>query len=895
MKKKISHLREQSWTKYILTLAVLIILMACCQQTQVMAAQNMTKVKFGSYPQDQVKDDSILSALSKLKPDENFDVVYKGERYRKRDNGNWYIYKSVEWRILKKEGNKAFVMSECILDNCGISDQWDDKSWANSIAREWLNSKFYNSAFNSQEKKYIYKTDVHTDRGGVTQDWLFYPSVRDLQTEEYGFTDGKSRIAGVTDYSCSLDCYLTRDTSSWFGLGKVCGVYNWNGSIQQPTIDAWWGARPCMYINLAGVSLLGDKDIAKAKITLARTLYTYDGREHTPSVKVVYGKTTLKKNTDYTVAYRKNRYVGKAQAIVTGKGKYTGKVTKYFTIKSPGIVRVTFNPNKGTVSDKTKNVKRGERYGKMPTPTRNGYTFAGWYTSAGSGTRVTENTFVNAIRTQTLYARWKCITYSVTYEYNGGSKVKNPTSYTIETNTRLKYPSKEGYRFAGWYDKKTSKRVTSLSSGLYRDLSLYAKWKANTYNIYFERNGSLSRMEPMSSLEYGRSYNLKRNTFIAPPGMMFKEWNTKPDGTGKSFSDGDSIKNLTTANGHTIKLYAQWQLFRYKITYVLPKNVSNSKENPSSYNIREMVKLSNPGEKTGYLFKGWYDKKTDGNRITHIKKGSTGSRKLYARFDPIEYTIRFDGNGKISDIPKRIKCEYDKEYSVPGTSEIRFMCWNTQKDGHGIDYYPEKSIFSNCTTNDGEIITLYAKCRSIIPEVTEYTKGVQKGKIRRVSQKSNLENNGWIYNGYNYTKVAGMECGAASSSMAVSYLGKDISPGEICYVSGKGAMDFRTQWISWDGVTCDNVSGVEFNRLFNRYNDDDLYKYSPVIIHLTKYPGTSTHYVVVIGKNSDGTYKICDPVDKYSTWDATINGNYIIGIDGRVNCIINQIVQYSVK
>ena len=49
---------------------------------------------------------------------------------------------------------------------------------------------------------------------------------------------------------------------------------------------------------------------------------------------------------------------------------------------------------------------------------------------------------------------------------------------------------------------------------------------------------------------------------------------------------------------------------------------------------------------------------------------------------------------------------------------------------------------------------------------------------------------------------------------------------------------------------------------------------------------------IVIGKNSDGTYKICDPVDAYSSWDATISGNHITGIGGRVNCEIDQVIQY---
>ena len=117
----------------------------------------------------------------------------------------------------------------------------------------------------------------------------------------------------------------------------------------------------------------------------------------------------------------------------------------------------------------------------------------------------------------------------------------------------------------------------------------------------------------------------------------------------------------------------------------------------------------------------------------------------------------------------------------------------------------------------------------------------------------------------------------------------DISPGEVCYRSDNESA-INTLWISWSGIT--PKIGSSFTDYFNDYENDEAYKFSPVIIHLRVYPGTNTHYVVVIGKNSDGTYKICDPVDAYSSWDATISGNHITGIGGRVDCEIDQVIQY---
>lgn len=179
-----------------------------------------------------------------------------------------------------------------------------------------------------------------------------------------------------------------------------------------------------------------------------------------------------------------------------------------------------------------------------------------------------------------------------------------------------------------------------------------------------------------------------------------------------------------------------------------------------------------------------------------------------------------------------------------------------------------------------------------IPEVNEYSSGVKIGNIRRVSQKSNLYNNGWTYSGCDFTSVAGVECGAACSSMAVSFLGVNISPGEICYRSGGGSLNFNTLWINWNNIKSSIASGNNFESYFNRYYDDKSYKYSPVIVHLTRYPGSNTHYVVVVGRNNNGTYKIVDPIDCYSTWDATITGGYITGLNGGVSCGIDQIIQY---
>ena len=72
--------------------------------------------------------------------------------------------------------------------------------------------------------------------------------------------------------------------------------------------------------------------IKKATSTLKQTSYVYTGSAFKPAVTVKNGKTTLKKDTHYTLSYKNNKNVGKATVTITGKGAYNNKVTKYFYI-----------------------------------------------------------------------------------------------------------------------------------------------------------------------------------------------------------------------------------------------------------------------------------------------------------------------------------------------------------------------------------------------------------------------------------------------------------------------------------------------------------------------------------------------------------------------------------
>jgi uncharacterized repeat protein (TIGR02543 family) len=74
---------------------------------------------------------------------------------------------------------------------------------------------------------------------------------------------------------------------------------------------------------------------------------------------------------------------------------------------------VTFNMHGGTPQAAQRTIRSGNQIGSLPTPTRSGFTFNGWYTAATGGSRVTSTTRVNA--NMTVHARWTAVVAEATY------------------------------------------------------------------------------------------------------------------------------------------------------------------------------------------------------------------------------------------------------------------------------------------------------------------------------------------------------------------------------------------------------------------------------------------------------------------------------------------------
>ena len=135
---------------------------------------------------------------------------------------------------------------------------------------------------------------------------------------------------------------------------------------------------------------------------------------------------------------------------------------------------VDFDANGGECECTYRHVNFGGLAGMLPTPTRAGHTFCGWYTAASGGTKISETTTVSA--NTSYYAHWTVNQYTITFDANGGT---GGTSKVINYGSALGVlptPLHDDYDFDGWFTTKSGGTQVSDSATVTEDKIYYAHW-----------------------------------------------------------------------------------------------------------------------------------------------------------------------------------------------------------------------------------------------------------------------------------------------------------------------------------------------------------------------------------------------------------------------------------
>lgn len=213
---------------------------------------------------------------------------------------------------------------------------------------------------------------------------------------------------------------------------------------------------------------------------------------------------------------------------------------------------------------------------------RGGYSFREWLTSIAGATRtfadeeVVQDLVGGTNVLLTFTAQWDPITYTVSYEPEGGEGLMPATSqsYDVPFHVAANGYERTGYAFASWTNAVGrvylgGETVSNLTVTAGDVVSFWAVWTANEYSVHYEPNGAqIDAMHNMSDTDavYDTPFALPANRFVRN-GYTFSGWNTSSDGSGSGFANGETVSNLATNQGEVATLHAQWAANGYTVVF----------------------------------------------------------------------------------------------------------------------------------------------------------------------------------------------------------------------------------------------------------------------------------------------------------------------------------------
>lgn len=412
---------------------------------------------------------------------------------------------------------------------------------------------------------------------------------------------------------------------------------------------------------------------------------------------------------------------------------------KLYAIWEQNLYTITYNGNGGKLSNGSKTCTQTMTAGQIDMLdknafTRKGYTFMGWSTNKKATAPMYEDreSVIESLSSKnkgkvTLYAVWKLNSYNIQF-MAGGLKEINADGVTSTMvapfNKSIKLVSCNfelpGYYFAGWKcsNGKTYKdgaSVKNLTSVNGRTVIMTATWKKNEYTVKYNKNGASGTVPASVKVpKDGTKVVIQAGSSLKFGGKTFVGWNSKPDSSGRWYTEGESyaMSDKDVKYKKTLTLYAVWG---YEIMLD-----SGYKENSASYPCavfwNRAEKIDNPGfTKVGYKLAGWNTDKTKAAKgvalktIKNLKEGAT----LYAVWKPITYKIVFVNNDpNYSFEPVYQTMTYDKAAALKANTfkmkGYKFDKWVRNIDGEHYEYFDDKQVVENLSATEGDEIELLA-------------------------------------------------------------------------------------------------------------------------------------------------------------------------------------------
>ncbi|MCR4650144.1 MAG: leucine-rich repeat protein [Lachnospiraceae bacterium] len=364
---------------------------------------------------------------------------------------------------------------------------------------------------------------------------------------------------------------------------------------------------------------------------------------------------------------------------------------------------------------------------KLANPTREGYTFGGWYTNAdcsGKAVKSINKKNFTASKAITLHAKWTSNNYTLIFNANSGKFPKDATAKAA-TNARL---AKQPHDYFDPVTLPGTSVIDLVDSAL---------------------EDGIITLEEAAAIE--AAYN-SADIYLTKTNSVIIGWNTAKNGTGIHFDLGADVNTAkllnVTKNKQNVTLYAEWapvNVGYYTVSYHTEGGIISSSRatrlyfgaidvlNPSAEEVYyEQIAPSNAALKlptpimTGYTFKGWYADPYYTTKLTSVKKGNVSNVNAYAKWEINTYTIKFNVNGgkkaTRTSLANKANIAYTATVTLPNESEIvrdttkyEFIGWSTVKNASVIGariYEPGEEV-KELTSKKKSTVTFYAQWKKI--------------------------------------------------------------------------------------------------------------------------------------------------------------------------------------
>jgi uncharacterized repeat protein (TIGR02543 family) len=419
-----------------------------------------------------------------------------------------------------------------------------------------------------------------------------------------------------------------------------------------------------------------------------------------------------------------------------------------YAVWAAKVFTVTLDATGGTATSPAQiTVTFAQPYGTLPTTTRTGYVFDGWFTDATGGTQVTSTSTVTNPADHTLYAHWHPAAGIV---LNLDKNATDATAGTPAQYDDLTYgqtltaqgktlptpgsgaPTRTGYDFIGWASSRAlaSAGTSDFTAGALVDWTtaktVYAVWQAKTLYVTFDATGGVATSPAGITVTFAQPYGALPTT--TRTGYVFDGWADAPSG-------GTQVTSATVvANAANHTLYARWHS-EDDIVLIFDKNAADATAGTPAL-WADLVfdqalaaqgkALPTPGSgaptRTGYDFVGWASSSalasagtadlTDG---TLVDWTSATSKTAYAVWAPKAVDVHFFNNytaqdtsqyalGNAANTSRRFTDRLSP-FSAPVRAGYVFNGWYDARSGGGlwdfdawgINVYPTLNLYAHWT------------------------------------------------------------------------------------------------------------------------------------------------------------------------------------------------------